>query len=127
MPYELIWEDRGVVSRYWGDVTYDELVQTNLERNLDPSFERSEYDLAIFSESVVFKLSASNLRALAASDAGASKRNPNFLVAIVGTKSVIRGLSNLYRIQHEAMGGLWKMKYFETEAEARRWISETLD
>ena len=127
MPYEMIWEDRGVVSRYWGAVTGDELIQNNLDEKLDPRFDRCEYDLVIFTGSVVFDVSSSQLRFIAESDANASKEKPNFVVAIVASQTVIHGLTNLYRLQHEVSGGQWNVAYFATKAEARQWLAEVLD
>ena len=31
LPYELIWEDRGLLFKFWDVVTGDELVQSNLD------------------------------------------------------------------------------------------------
>ncbi len=127
MPYELIWEDRGVLWRFRYVVTGDELVQANLDIYSDPRFESIEYQLAIFSDSVVFEASSETVRYVAGLDAGASKKNPKVVVLVVASQTVIRGLANLYRIQHEVTGGPWKMEYFKTEEEARRWLAETLD
>ena len=125
MPYELIWEDHGLLFTFRDAVTGDELVQCNLDAYSDPRFESIEYELVIFSESVVFKASTETVRRVAEMDAGASKRNPKLVVVIVASQTVIRGLANLYHIQHEVTGGPWKMEYFETEEEARRWLAET--
>jgi len=127
VPSELIWEDRGVLHRYWDVVTGDELVQSNHNLYSDPKFKSIEYALAIFSKSVVLKASSTEVRLVAKSDAEASKRNPKLVIAIVGNQAVIRGLANLYRLQYEAIGGPWKVQYFETEEAARRWLSEMLD
>ena len=127
MPYELIWEDRGVLWRFRDVVTGDELVQANLDIYSDPKFESIDYELVIFSDSVVFEASSETVRRVAEMDTGASKKNPKIVVVIVASQTVIRGLANLYRIQHEVTGGPWKTEYFATEEEARRWLAETLD
>ncbi len=127
MPYEQIWEDRGVLCRFRDAVTDDDVVESSLERYADPKFENIEYELSIFSDSVVFEASTATVRRAVEMDVKASERNPKIVVAIVATQRVIRGLANLYRLQTEATGGLWKTAYFETEEEARRWLAETLD
>ena len=127
MPYELIWEDRGVLCRFRDVVTDDDIVESSLERYSDPKFENIEYELSIFSDFVVFEASVETVRRAAMMDVQASERNPKIVVAIVASQRVIRGLANLYRLQHEGMGGLWKTAHFETEEEARRWLAETLD
>ncbi len=102
-------------------------MDSSLERYSDPKFENIEYELSIFSDSVVFEASTATVRRAVEMDVKASERNPKIVVAIVATQRVIRGLANLYRLQTEATGGLWKTAYFETEEEARRWLAETLD
>ena len=127
MPYELIWEDRGLLFRFWDVVTGDELVQCNLDAYSDPRFESIEYELVVFSDSVVFEVSTNKVRLVATMDSGASKRNPKIVVAIVTSQTLVHGLANLYRLQHEATGGSWRTEHFKTEEEARRWLAETLD
>ncbi len=127
MPYELIWEDRGVLWRFRDVVTGDELVQANLDIYSNSRFESMEYELAIFLDSVVFEASTETVRLVAELDASASKRNPKVLLAIVASQMVIRGLANLYRLQSEVAGSTWKTEFFETEEEARRWLAETLN
>ncbi len=125
MSYELIWENRGVVFRFRDIVTGDELVQSNLDVYADPKFERIEYELAIFSDSVKFEASSETVRRVAEMDAAASNRNPKVIVAIVASQLVIRGLVNLYRLQSEVAGGTWQTEFFETEPEARNWLAQT--
>jgi len=80
--------------------------------------------LAIFSDTVKFEASSEMVRRVAEMDAAASKRNPNILVAIVASQTVIRGLVNLYRMQSEVAGGTWVTEFFETEPEARKWLEK---
>ena len=54
--YELIWEDRGLFTRFWDTVTGDEYVKSHLDGYSDPRFESIEYALDIFSDSVVFEV-----------------------------------------------------------------------
>ena len=124
MSYELIWENRGVVFQFRDVVTGDELVQSNLDVYSDPKFESIEYELANFSDTVRFEASSEMVRRVAAMDAAASKRNPNIIVAIVASQTVIRGLVNLYRMQSEVAGGTWVTEFFETEPEARKWLEK---
>ena len=126
MPYELIWEDRGVVSRLWGEQTSDEYVEWSRSIASDPRCESIVYQLIICSDSLVIKVSGATIRREADRDARASQRRPKGALAVVGSESLVRGLNNQCRIQYEVMGGLWKIETFETEEEARRWIAETL-
>ena len=127
MPYELNWEDRGLLFKFWDVVTGDELVQSNLDAYSDPRFQNIEYELVVHSKSSVFEAPAEKVRQVARMDAEASKSNPRLKIAIVASQIVMRGLANLYRLQSEGEGGTWETEFFEIEEEARRWLAETLD
>ena len=93
----------------------------------DSRYKSLSYELETFSESAVAKISVEAVRRVARMDADASKKFPVRAVAIVGSQELIRGLNNLYRLQHEATGGHWTTTYFDTEEEARQWLAEMLD
>ena len=126
MAYELIWEDRGVVWRYRDVIAVDEVIQANLNIYPDPRFETLEYQLVIFSELVVYEPTAASVRRVAEMDASAALRNPNLVVGVVGIQALLRGITNLYRLRHEAAEGSWRIDYFESEKAARQWIAEAL-
>ena len=91
MPYELVWEDHGLLFRFWDVVTGDELIQCNLDAYSDSRFESIEYELVVFSDSVKFEASSQTVRRVAEMDATASKRNPKIVAVIVASQLVIRG------------------------------------
>ena len=50
MPYELIWEDWGVVFRYWGVASDHDLQQANLEFYDHPRFAEIDYTLVDYTD-----------------------------------------------------------------------------
>ena len=123
MPYELIWEDRGVVMRYWGVASDHDLRQANLDTVNHPRFADIDYTLDDLTDVTRIDFSSDAMRWCADLDLRASKRNPSLRVAIVGEDKLLIGLSNMYRIILESQGGPWEQGQFATVDEARAWLA----
>ena len=122
MPYELSWEDSGVVFRFSGVVSDEELVAANEEVYASPLFPIMRYQIFDVSMIEKFQVSSEAVRAAADSDRSAAKRNPDVKVAIIITSSpFLRGLANMYALSHEAHGGSWVTETFEREEDGRAW------
>ncbi|MDP6346076.1 MAG: hypothetical protein QF578_07545 [Alphaproteobacteria bacterium] len=125
MPYELSWEDRGVVFRFWGVASDDDLRQSNLEIYDDPRFESLEHEIADFTEVTRLDFSSDAVRTVARWDSEASKRNPTIRVAIIGEDSLLIGLANMYRIVFDVQDGNWEQEQFAGMDEARSWLARS--
>ena len=123
MPYELIWEERGVVHRHFGVASDDDLRQSSLAFVNHPQFETIEYSIVDFTGVTKFDFSADETRIVAERDAIASKRNPALRFAIVGGDLLQLGMSNMYRITFDAHGGTLEQHHFDTMEKARAWIA----
>lgn len=121
MPYELTWESAGVVHRFSGVVTDEELIAATREVNADDRLADVRYQIVDFSTIQTFDVSSAAVRRVAALDLVASITNPDVKVAIITLGAFVRGMSNMYRLGHEAGGGSWATRVFEAEDEARAW------
>ncbi len=121
MAYEIIWESRGVLFRLSGDVIDADLLDANEEVYAHPKFAEMRYQIVDFSVITHFGISADAVARAAKLDQQASLRNPDVKVAIITSEPLLRGLSSLYSRSHTALGGAWRTKTFDTEAEAREW------
>ena len=124
MPYELIWEDRGVIFRFWDVVSDDDLKQSNLDAYGHPRFADIAYELVDFTNVTEFGFSNDTVRLVAEWDFKASKRNPSMRLAIVGEDKLLLGLANMYRLTLDSQGGTWEQDAFATMDEARSWIAD---
>ncbi len=123
MPYELIWEERGVVFRLWGVASDHDLRQSSLDFYDNPRFAEIDYSLADFTDVTKLDFSSNAIRLVASTDIEGSKRNPSLRVAIVGEEQLLIGLANMYRITLDIQGSPWEQGQFATVDEARAWFA----
>ena len=121
MPYELTWEAAGVVFRFSGIVSDDDLVASNDEIYASLRFPEMRYQIVDFSTIDKFDVSAGAVRVVADLDRKASEINPDVRVAIITSETFMRGMSRMYAGSHEAAGGTWATEVFEREDKARAW------
>ena len=123
MPYEISWEPVGVLFRFSGVVSDEDLVASNEEVYTHPLFPAMTYQIVDFSPIEEFAVSSATVRAVAESDLRAAQANPNVKVAIITSAILMRGMSNMYALTHESKGGTWTVEIFEREKEARAWAT----
>ena len=124
MSCEISWEPSGVVFRFSGVVSDEDLIASNEEvLYTSPLFPIMRYQIVDFSMVEEFDVSSATVRAVAESDRRAAETNPDVKEAIITSAPLIRGMSNMYALTHESMGGTWTVEIFEREKEARAWAA----
>ncbi len=123
MSYEISWEPSGVVFRFSGVVSDEDLIASNEEVHTSPLFPTMRYEIVDFSLIEEFGASSATVRAIAESDQRAAETNPDVKEAIITSAPLIRGMSNMYALTHESKGGTWTVEIFEREKEARAWAT----
>ena len=121
MPYEVSWEPLGVVARFSGVFSDEDLIAEQWEVYANPLFPAMKYLIVDLSLVEKFAVSSETVRTVAVSDKRASETNPDVKIAVITSAAVIRGMSNIYAITHEVSGGSWTTKIFEREEDARAW------
>ncbi len=121
MPYEISWEPLGVVLRASGVVSDEDSIAANEELNASPLLPVMKYQIVDFSLIEKFDLSSERIWITAERDRIAAETNPDMKIAVIATSALIRGLTNMYALTHEAKGGSWVTKIFEREEDARAW------
>ena len=127
MPYELSWEPLGVVQRYSGVVSDEDLFAVTDQVNASSLFPDMKYQIVDFSVIENLDVSSAAVRAVADSDRKAAETNPDVKVAIITSAPFMRGMSNMYRLSHEGMGGSWTTEIFERQEDARAWAVPSSD
>lgn len=120
LGYELHWEDRGVVKRYFGQVTSEELLAPVIATEADERFDELRFVINDFlaAESVVF--TQADIDAIAAHDMGAAATNPSIKVAVVAVQREVIDLVHRYI---DAAARAYPTRIFSTMAEARAWVA----
>lgn len=124
MGFELQWERYGVVKRYFGDVTADELVQPVLLTHADARFDELRYVindcLDVASVRVDGDATKDVVEEIAIHDKGASATNPRIRVAIVATEPSLVALAKAYIASPL---NTFPTRIFATMRDARAWLA----
>ncbi len=121
MPYEISWEPLGVVFRASSVILDEDSIAANEELYASPLFPVMKYVIIDYSLIEKFDLSSELMRIGADRDRIAAETNPDMKIAVIATTALMRGLTNMYALTHEAKGGSWVTKIFECEEDARAW------
>lgn len=121
MSFELDWEPRGVVKRYFGRVTGEEILAAGIQSQGDHRFDQNRYAINDFLDCTEFVFDQKVLEEVAAFAGAAELSNPNIKIAIVATLPAVVEATMRYvglRLQS------YPTRVFATRAEARAWIAE---
>lgn len=121
MSYELIWEPKGVIKRFFGHVTCQEVLAAGNQSQGDLRFDRNRYAINDFLDCTEFEIDYVMLDEIAAISGAAQKSNPNIRIAVVATLPEI-----LAAFRHYASVPVqsYPTRLFTTRAEARVWTSD---
>ena len=121
MSFELVWEPRGVVKRYFGRVTGEEVFAAGIQSQGDHRFDQNRYAINDFLDCTEFVFDQKVLDEIAAFAGAAEISNPNIKIAIVAT------LPTVVAATMEYIGlplQTYPTRLFATREEARAWIAE---
>ena len=122
VPYQLRWEPHGVYSRYYGNVTGDDMRRHIEEVCKDDRFEQHRYNILDFSDATDFSPSERELLINSGVLIGAAFTNHQVLVAAVVTRENVRAALERF---HSLGVSPYEAKIFSTVADARKWIEES--
>lgn len=121
MPYEIVWEPKGVYRRYFGRSDGAELTQSILDVEGDQRFDELRYVINDMLDSDEILLSSNTMTEISAVDGAAELSNPNIRIAIVADKPAILAVAHAY-----ATAGLhtYPTRIFSNLADARAWLAQ---
>lgn len=120
MPYDTRWEDKGILVRYWGTVTKDDLMAQSLEHRQDPMLPSARYLIADFTSLEGHSVLPSDVLLLAAQDYHYPGHMP-LAIVFKENEDALLDLARLYA-QSPLLRGR-PIKTFSELAEARAWIT----
>src|SRR6218665_1007469 len=85
MSYEVLWESRGAIKRFWGVVSSQDMLRSVVETEADVRFDRLRYVINDFLAATQIGFSAKDVSDIAAMDLGASRTNAAIKIAVVAT------------------------------------------
>ncbi len=105
--------------RYWGQVTGEELLQSNREVYGDERFRGIRYQVVDLTQVERFDVSAYDMAILAKEDLAAARANPSVRVAVAAPNELIRMLSIYY--ESESSDSPWEQQIFDSLSVAQLW------
>jgi hypothetical protein len=119
MCYELIWEPRGVVKRYFGEATDEDLLKSVVEVGADARFDDLRYVINDFSACDAITATSDGIENIAIMDRGASASNPRIRIAVVAIQKEAIALAEAYA---SFPLNVYPTRIFATLPAARNWI-----
>jgi hypothetical protein len=123
MPYEETWEEKGLVWKFFGDVTGDEILRALLKRNMDCRFRRMQYMIFDFTSMDGYDVSEGDALKAAEYDAELHGLAPGLRIAIVATRGEVFEMTKLY--SKNTTETSWEVKIFPELQLAKNWLSKT--
>lgn len=120
MPYKLVWELRGVVVEFSGDVSMRDMQKAAEQYTGDIRFDHLKFVIADYSRITSCVANPSEIEAVWVLDYGAKRSNLDVRKAVVTTNARVIDLADFYV---ERLGGAFPVKIFPTQVEARSWLS----
>lgn len=120
MSYEIIWEPRGVIKRFWGHVTSNDLVQSVVEIEMDARFDTLRYCINDFLGITGISSSQQDVEDISVIDKGASLTNPRIKIAVVATSPEVISLANEYA---NTSLNSYPTKIFSSLDDAGSWLA----
>jgi hypothetical protein len=120
LGYEQHWEDRGVVKRYFGQVSSEELLAPVIATEADERFDRLRFVINDFLDAKSVAFTQADIEAIAAHDRGAALTNPYIKVAVVAAQPEVIALVRRYM---QAAALAYPTSIFSTMADARAWVA----
>ena len=124
MGYELSWESRGLVKRFFGDVTARQFIDAVIESECDARFDGLYHVINDFLAVESFVFTPDDVDYVAAIDKAAAVSNPHIRIAVVTCNPEIIALASQYA---ESPMNAYPTRIFAALADARAWLDSPID
>jgi hypothetical protein len=119
--FEHSWEEKGLVRRFYGHVTAEELAQSAVIGQQDVRFDTMRYVINDFRECTSVSAPPDEIEEISARDGAAATTNSRIRIATVSNDPAILLISEMYE---KAAYSPYPARNFSTMEAARQWLSE---
>ncbi len=119
MPYQSIWEVRGVLTTWTGVATGEELLDYIIEGQANPRFDRVTYAIHDFTACTGTKFSPASIEELAAMDSAGALTNDKIRIGVVADQAEVKSMVKDYLGTEMSP---YPVRIFPTLEEAREWV-----
>ena len=121
MPHTNTWEPGGLYRKFTGITSGEEILESNFELHMDPTFQTINYIINDFTEVTGHSIETIHTKVYASTDEIVSNTKGKLKIALVVTQEPLIALANSYR---EAMiGNRFECDIYQTIEDARKWVS----
>lgn len=121
MPYLITWQKQGVIWRYSGVLTGEDLLQSNFDIFGDERFDDIRYQIVNLIAVDSIEVTEKHMRKVAHLDMAAARTNPRVKVAVVSNSEAATQL-NVYYDKYCDEKSPWETKVFSSVEEAEAWV-----
>lgn len=126
MSYQIEWEPRGVLLRFFDEVPSSELMRAHEALHGDSRFDDAHYLIQDFTQARRVNLDEEDMRCRAYIDRVASTYNRRLRMAHVALDDQLRRGLKAYIGWAQELGIPWPMQLCQRDEEARRWADGPL-
>lgn len=120
MPHTILWEKNGVVRKFNGSISGEEILESNFDLQAHPKFGNLKYIINDFTSVTEHNIELGHAKAYAASDDIISDTKFELKIAIVVIQEDLIDLAKYYKSQMINM--YFNCEIFESEENVRQWI-----
>lgn len=123
MSYEIIWEQNGVVVRFWGIFDYKENADATLEIYSASQFENLKFAIWDFSDVSEFRMTGEEAGLVASYDQIASSRLQYLKMALLTQDKRIRRICEKYIVRFQGRQTDWEFMVSDSMESIRTWVN----
>lgn len=120
MPHTILWEKNGIIRKFNGTISGEEILQSNFDLQAHPKFGGLKYIINDFTSVTEHTIELGHTKAYAASDDVISDTKFELKIAIIVIQEDLLELAKQYKSQMTNM--YFDCKIFESEESARQWV-----
>lgn len=119
MAHTNTWNKNGLFRKFTGEISPEEILQSNFDLHIHPKFESIKYIINDFTEVTELAINKDHTKIYATTDDIISDTKGNLKIAIVAKQDAHIALANNYRV--EMKNKLFECEIFQTVKEAQKW------
>jgi len=120
MSYTNSWETEGLYRKFFGEISGDEILESNFELHANPNFKTIKYIINDFIDVTAYSIESSHTKAYASSDVVIANSKGKLNIALIVDQDELITLANGYREQ--MIGQLFECEIFQCVEDARKWV-----
>ena len=120
MPHSILWETDGLVRKFSGQVSGEEILKSNFALQANPKFQTIKYIINDFTEVTSHSIEQSHTNVYASTDEIISNEKGKLKIAIVVNQESLIELAKNYQSLMRNM--LFECEIFQSVEDSRQWV-----